>query len=65
MQSIQRHKTLMFMAISAILLVSCNTDRPEDMKKEFALSTRVQSLDYGGTSIWGTEAELGVFVTKP
>ena len=53
------------MAVAAHLLWSCGPDRPEETKPDFALSARVQSLDYNGSSIWGNQAELGVFVTKP
>ena len=51
-------------AAAVPLLWSCNPEKPEEVKPDFALSTRVQSLDCSGSSIWGTQAELGVFVTQ-
>lgn len=65
MHILKRHKLLIMLATAVHLLSACNKEKQEDVKKDFTLAARVQSLDYGGTSIWGTEAELGVFVTKP
>lgn len=61
---IKTYKFLIILAVSASFFCSCKREKPEDIKPEFALSARIQSLDYNGTSIWGTEAEVGVFVTE-
>ena len=65
MKNLKTYKLLILLAISAHLLCSCRQEKPEGEKPDFALSTRVQSLDYNGTSIWGTDAELGAFVNEP
>lgn len=61
---IKTYRFLIMLAASVSIICSCRREKPEDIKPDFALSARVQSLDYNGTSIWGTEAELGVFVTE-
>lgn len=52
------------MAVTVHLLSSCHKEKPEDTKPDFALSAQVQAMEYGGSSIWGKEGELGVFVAK-
>ena len=48
---------------SSLLLSSCIDDRKEE-RKDFALSSRIQSLEYEGGSLWGIQAETGVFVLE-
>lgn len=52
------------MAMTVHLLSSCHKEKPEVTKPDFALSAQVQALEYNGTSIWGKQGELGVFVAK-
>ena len=58
------HRLLILAVVSVCTVCSCKREKQEDIRLDFALSARVQSLDYNGTSIWGTEAELGVFVSE-
>ena len=65
MKMTKTYRLLILLAASVLLVCSCRGEKPEDIKPDFALYARVQSLDYNGTSIWGTDADLGVFVTEP